>query len=81
LLKNLAYDKQLALVYSTDGWNTVQSADAFFGRSTYDNQEYWRFNLAIPNPGDDIRFAIRYDVAGETHWDNNLGRDYRVATP
>ncbi len=81
LVDNLAYDKSLALVYSTDGWATVKEAPAQFDRMTYDDLEYWRFRVDVAEPGADLRFAIRYTVGGDTYWDNNFERNYQIATP
>jgi hypothetical protein len=81
ILDSLAYEKDVALVYSTDGWATVREVAATFSRMTYENLEYWRFSVPISDHGDDLRFAIRYTAGGETHWDNNLGRDYSLLTP
>lgn len=67
-------------MYSTDGWQSVREAAATFARSTSDGMEYWAFRVEVEPGAADLRFAIRYQVAGQTHWDNNLGRDYRVTT-
>jgi Carbohydrate/starch-binding module (family 21) len=82
LLENLAHDKDVTIVYSTDGWQTVQTAQATWGWMSLDPElETWRFQIPMPAPGDEVLFAVRYDVDGQTFWDNNLGRDYRLVTP
>lgn len=80
VLANLAYAKEVALVYSTDGWQTVHEAAAAFDRSSWDDLEYWAFSVAVEPGAGDLRFAVRYRAAGQTYWDNNLGRNYQVST-
>ena len=71
---NLAYEKQVSILYTTDDWATSAWAEASW---SHDND--WTFRIAglgkdvLP---DDIRFAIRYRVAGQEHWDNNNTYDY-----
>lgn len=71
---NLAYDKQVTIVYTTDGWATAAEAEATWWR-----ENDWRFRIeglgdeVLP---DTVELAIRYRVAGREHWDNNDGFDY-----
>ncbi|MFP2925916.1 hypothetical protein ACLESO_12000 [Pyxidicoccus sp. 3LG] len=75
-VKNLAYDKQVTLVYTTDGsqWNETAAG---YTASVGNNYERWTFTQDVP-VGAEARFALRYTVAGQTYWDNNGGGDYRV---
>ncbi len=82
LVENLAYDKEVTIVYTTDGWQTVQTAAATWGWMSLDPElETWRFRIPLPVPGQEVLFAIRYDVDGQQFWDNDLGRDYVLPTP
>ncbi len=82
LVRNLGYDKQVVVRHSTDGWQSEQDAHAQFdGLSISPELEYWRFDIPLPQPGTDLRLAVRYQVAGQEHWDNHLGLDYILPTP
>jgi len=60
--------------------------EATYLRTSGGNTEIWRAvsptHSCWSNQGpgtESIKFAIRYDVAGETYWDNNGGWDYSCA--
>jgi hypothetical protein len=83
-LRNLAFAKRVTVVFSTDGWRTVQTSDAKYRTLFYTpglsnpnalGNEAWDFNLPI---GDAARvdYAIAYLVNGQTFWDNNFGANY-----
>jgi hypothetical protein len=81
ILDNLAYQKTVDLVFSTNGWKTVQTASAQYSQSTSNNLEYWTFAVPMGSTSSDVDFAISYQVAGQTYWDNNLGVNYQVTAP
>jgi Carbohydrate/starch-binding module (family 21) len=82
LVKNLAYEKQVGIVYTTDNWLTFQNA---FGSHTQSfpppstphqpNVELWNL-LAPVGVGATGQYAAFYNVGGATYWDNNFGRNY-----
>jgi hypothetical protein len=81
-VENIAYHKEVVVHYNESGgpdWHTVGAT--YVGPSS-GNREVWRFETPdYPHPprlATDFRFAIRYTVAGQTFWDNNVGRDYRI---
>ncbi|NMO15098.1 hypothetical protein HPC49_16340 [Pyxidicoccus fallax] len=75
-VKNLAYEKQVTLVYTADGvqWNETAASYTAPASNGY---ERWTFTQDVP-AGAEARFALRYITAGQTSWDNNGGADYRV---
>jgi Carbohydrate/starch-binding module (family 21) len=111
-VRNIAYEKRVRVVYTTDSWRTQQTLSAGYfshyymfpptptgryslgtaGRGAWGvlpspNQhgvEIWMLD-AIFTPNEVVaggagrnrlEFAISYEVAGETYWDNNFGRNY-----
>ncbi len=72
---NLAYEKQVTIVYSIDGGDTEQEVEA----SWLDGGD-WTFELTgiggdtLP---DEVQFAVRYRVDGKEFWDKNGGYKYR----
>ncbi len=81
---NLAFAKQVDIYYrDSDGqWKTKA---ATFLRSAATNKELWSTSwvraLNGPyeaNPVLDIEFAVKYQVNGQTYWDNNGGKNFKL---
>jgi hypothetical protein len=82
LVKNLAFNKQVAIVYTTDNWMTFHNAFGSFERTfpppTMPHQiqsETWTISVQL-TPGATGQFAVFYIVGGATYWDNNFGSNY-----
>ncbi|HYY26721.1 MAG TPA: hypothetical protein VE860_02195 [Chthoniobacterales bacterium] len=82
-VENIAYEKRVVV-----RWRNGECVDteASYVRSSGGNTEIWRAlsptHSCWSNQGpgtESIKFAIRYDVAGKTYWDNNGGWDYCCA--
>lgn len=93
-LENIAYAKVVKVVYSVNGGSWTE-ASARYVKSLGGNREHWAFEIGLGsflNVGDPragytgarvrTQFALKYQVAGKTYWDNNggAGVDYRVST-
>lgn len=86
-VKNLAPTKDIKVHYSTDGWQTTKVANATFNPYYWNNAyssvtnpnsygfEEWQFQLDV-GVAPQVEYAIRYNVNGQTYWDNNFGRNY-----
>ncbi len=90
-VRNLAYNKKVEVIYSTDNWQTTKIAPAKYvgpyytvGYSQYINSpnihgiERWTFMEYIGNVSN-VEFAISYTVNGISYWDNNYGNNYSLA--
>ena len=82
LVKNLAFTKQVAIVYTTDNWATSQNAFGVFqqgfppfGSPHQVNAELWVISAPV-GVGQHGQFAVFYNVRGGTFWDNNFGQNY-----
>jgi hypothetical protein len=76
LVENLAYAKQVTLVYSVDGGNWTE-LEATWQYGLHNNRELWRAYVRyLPRRTATVRFAVRYRVAGGEYWDNNFGWDH-----
>jgi hypothetical protein len=82
LVKNLAYAKQVGIVYTTDNWATFQNAFGAYQQSyppastpQQINAELWRV-VAPTGAGNTGQFAVFYTVGGDTFWDNNFSQNY-----
>ncbi|MBI5512904.1 MAG: hypothetical protein HY909_04005 [Deltaproteobacteria bacterium] len=91
-IMDLDYDKDLQVVYTTDGWATTrtmrmgsrgQSNQLYFERDQYGDAERWGVDVDLPG-STQLEYAIvyRHGVAtGATpyeFWDNAGGHNYRV---
>lgn len=82
LVQNIAFQKQVGIVYTTDNWLTFQNA---FGNHTQSfpppstphqlNAELWNI-LAPVGVGAKGQYTVFYNVEGTTYWDNNFGLNY-----
>lgn len=75
---NLAFAKQVyAHVLRRDGvWIDVPLQ---FKRSLANNREIWEGVFSPPmNSTYDIRYVLKYQVNGQTYWDNNNGLDHFI---
>jgi maltose 6'-phosphate phosphatase len=79
-VENLAYSKRVDVRWAgEDGvWHTLPAA---FHSLSDDNTEYWIATTSLSMAGRDahlgaIRFALRYRILGQEHWNNNGGLDH-----
>lgn len=89
-LRNLAFAKEVTLIYTTNNWVTVKNAPFSFantyayGGSNYSvypnvkNFEKWMVNITPNIATVGVKYAIRYKVNGVEYWDNNYGRNYLI---
>jgi len=82
VVKNIAYEKQVGIVYTIDGWQTFQNAFGHWVQSYTPastphqlNTEQWEI-VAPVGVGATGQYAFFYTVGGATYWDNNFGLNY-----
>lgn len=77
--KNLGYDKEITVRYTTDNWATYHEVNAQYEPySTEYGQEKWKFFVYGDFSNQTIEYAVRYKVNGQTYWDNNFGDNYKL---
>ena len=76
-VQNLAFFKQVGIVFSTDDWVTVHTASAGYSSTMKSGLEVWHL-VAPVGAASEVEFAIFYRVLGTEFWDNNFWRNYRV---
>lgn len=85
-VRNVARDKNVSVVFTTDGWKTVKStplkfrSDFMYGYGTVHSPnahgiERWSGEIDAGN-ADRVEYVLRYDVSGRTYWDNGFGVNY-----
>lgn len=82
-VSNIAYNKNVTIHYTFNG-TTWDDISAEYYKPTLGNKEAWYFhfghfsNIGEPGPGTTFTFAIKYEVNGQTYWDNNNGQNYEI---
>jgi hypothetical protein len=70
-VENLSFEKQV-LVHFASG----QEVAAHYVKPLEGNLEQWECELPINTRYPELKFALRYLVAGQEYWDNNQEQDY-----
>ncbi|CAH1225598.1 hypothetical protein PAECIP111893_05276 [Paenibacillus plantiphilus] len=73
---NLSPTKQVKVVYTTGGGIWLEQS-ASYVTSVAGGYEAWNFDIDAPLAST-FEFAIKYEVNGQTYWDNNNGSNYKV---
>jgi hypothetical protein len=71
---DLAFDKEVFVRWSLDGWETWQETVASWVED--DDWEFAVEGLGLDALPEGVDFAVRYHVQGVDHWDNNDGQDF-----
>ena len=84
-VKNLAYEKRIVIRFSLNNWATYSDlaadwVESIGGTTEHPESDKFRFVIHLPSPNwsGTVEFAVRYDVAGWTFWDNNRQRNYTI---
>ncbi|XP_068380186.1 protein phosphatase 1 regulatory subunit 3D [Eschrichtius robustus] len=83
-VRNLAFEKQVAVRYTFSDWRSAHEAAARWRgpAGTEGAEDVFAFGFPVPpfllELGSHVHFALRYRVAGAEYWDNNDGRDYSL---
>ncbi|MGC4064052.1 MAG: hypothetical protein QM784_05315 [Polyangiaceae bacterium] len=87
-VRNIAYTKNVAIIYTANHWATSTTLDASFvgwyqtGYSSFIQfpnvygVERWRVNA--PVSASQFEFYLAYTVNGSTYYDNNYGANYSI---
>lgn len=79
---NVAYEKDVRVRYTTNGWLTFDDVTASYVQNSNDLvSDRFSFVLSIPDhlgPRSRLEFAVRYSVGRETFWDSNSKRNYAI---
>lgn len=84
-VKNLAFDKDVAIRYTTDNWKTQEDVVCSYvdqpGLAVRNLYDTFRFQLALPDKetgSNQIEFCVKFSSDGHEYWDNNAGSNYIV---
>jgi len=77
-VKNLAFAKQVGIVFTTNNWASSGVASGIFSHMLKSGDEVWTV-LAPVGTAKRVDFAIFYRVNGQEFWDNNFWRNYTLS--
>lgn len=89
-IRNIAYNKIVTVVYTSNNWQTVQTAPLNFAQyysigngvslisPNVFGTERWIANINLNSMIKNIEYAVSYKVNGIEYWDNNFGNNYKV---
>lgn len=80
-LKNIATNKEVKIVYSTDNWATVQQAWAYKAYTldhTNNTMERWEYDVPVAADVNRIEIAVLYVGDGTQYWDTHYNRNYII---
>jgi hypothetical protein len=83
-VRNLAFNKSIAVYFTLDNWGTTSEVTARYKASLPNGTFDWfRFSINLADvlsraQAKTLYLAARYAVSGREIWDNNSGRNYQV---
>ncbi|KAJ7460855.1 carbohydrate-binding module family 21 protein [Mycena galericulata] len=83
-VRNLAFDKWVAVRFTFDGWQTTSEVTARYAHSLPGGAvDVFSFSIRLNDllariEGKEMLLAVRYTSAGREMWDNNGGGNYRA---
>ena len=82
IVENLAYEKKVQLYYQGDD-NVWLTADMTYDGIASPGRELWKYSVQRTITGPytneaplNLNFVLKYEVNGQTYWDNNDGANY-----
>ncbi|KAJ7221551.1 carbohydrate-binding module family 21 protein [Mycena pura] len=81
-VRNLAFDKWVAVRFTLDNWQTTSEVAARYSHSL-GAVDLFAFSIRLTDvlariEGKEMMVAVRFSCAGREMWDNNGGRNYRA---
>lgn len=87
IVANLAFQKAVTCRFTLDYWKTTSEVNAEYAceitpRTTEISLDRFQFSIKLADLANletkTLYFAIRYNVNGQEHWDNNNGTNFQV---
>lgn len=76
-VQNIAYQKEIGVIYTTDNWENCHKAIARYSWSMISGTEVWSVNLNLGGVSN-VDYVLFYQVNGCEYWDNNFNRNYFI---
>ncbi len=76
-VQNLAFDKVVGIVFTTNNWASVQTALGHYTWTMKSGLEVWHVTAPVGGASE-VTLAVFYQVLGSEYWANNFWRNYKV---
>lgn len=80
LAKNIAFEKNLLLKLTFNNWTSNLTINLVSYVKSFGNSDLFRFEIPLMGLSKYLKLelVVRYDVAGQTYWDNNDNKNYHI---
>lgn len=83
MVKNLAFEKRLSIKLTFNAWRSVLIINNISYSKSFSSINFDQFKFVIPlehMPKQlDLQFVIKYEVGGNSFWDNNNLKNYHIS--
>lgn len=76
-VKNLAFVKEVGVVFTTNDWASSSVALGHFDHTLKSGHEVWKIEAPVGG-ANHVDYAIFYRANGQEFWDNNFWRNYTL---
>jgi hypothetical protein len=76
LVRDIAFEKHVDIIYTTDHWTTKKTASATYERGGFGSAEVWNASAELPRGSTRLDFAVVAHQDAREIWDNNYGANY-----
>lgn len=82
-VRNICFEKSVSVRITFDSWSSFQDIRCQYLNNVYGCPDTDTFAFSVSVPKDlvsptRLEFCIKYQTKEQVHWDNNLGRNYRL---
>ncbi|XP_072481672.1 protein phosphatase 1 regulatory subunit 3B isoform X2 [Notamacropus eugenii] len=82
-VQNLAFEKSVKIRMTFDTWKTFTDFGCQYVKDTYagSDRDTFSFSISLPEKVQSyerVEFAVCYECSGQTYWDSNQGKNYRI---
>lgn len=80
LAKNIAFEKSLLLKLTFNHWTSNLTINLVSYVKSFGNSDLFKFEVPLMGLSKYLKLelVVRYDVAGQTYWDNNDNKNYHI---
>ncbi|XP_029082361.1 protein phosphatase 1 regulatory subunit 3B isoform X1 [Monodon monoceros] len=82
-VQNLAFEKMVKVRMTFDTWKSFTDFPCWYVKDTYagSDKDTFSFEISLPEKiqsYERMEFAVCYECNGQTYWDSNKGKNYRI---
>lgn len=82
-VQNLAFEKLVKIRMTFDTWKSFTDFPCHYVKDTYagSDRDTFSFDISLPEKiqsYERMEFAVSFECSGQTYWDSNKGKNYRI---